>query len=197
VKFGAGFTVSEIVVVCSVLPEVPVIVTVTVPVVPVSLAVNVSVLVPVAGFGLNAAVTPAGRLDVENVTLPLNPFKGVIVIVLVAVLPSTTVTVAGDAASVNAGVTVSAIVVVCVRLPDVPVIVTVDVPVVAVPLAVNVSVLVPVVGFALNAAVTPVGSPDAARVTLPVKPFNGVTVIVLVPVPPCMTVTAPGEAASV
>jgi hypothetical protein len=197
VKFGAGFTVSEIVVVCSVLPEVPVIVTVAVPVVAVSLAVNVSVLVPVAGFGLNAAVTPVGRPAAENVTLPLNPFKGVIVIVLVAVLPSTTVTVAGDAASVNAGVTVNAIVVVCVRLPDVPVIVTVAVPVVAVPLAVNVSVLVLVVGFGLNDAVTPVGKPDAASVTLPVNPFNGVTVIVLVPVPPCTIVTAAGEAASV
>jgi len=44
-----------------------------------------------------------------------------------------------------------------------------------------VSVLVPVVGFELNAAVTPLGKPDAERVTLPLKPFNGVMVIVLVP----------------
>jgi hypothetical protein len=197
VKFGAGFTVSEIVVVCFVLPDVPVTVTVAAPVVAVALAVNVSVLVLVAGFGLNAAVTPVGRPDAENVTVPLNPFKGVIVILLVAVLPSITLTAAGEAARVNAGVTFSAIVVVCVRLPDVPVIVTVAVPVVAVPLTVNVSVLVAVVGFGLNAAVTPVGKPDAASVTSPLKPFSGVTVIVLVPVPPCTTVTAVGEAASV
>ena len=66
--------------------------------------------------------------------------------------------------------TVSAIVVVAVRLPEVPVIVTVDVPVVAVLLAVNVNTLVPVVGFVPNAAVTPLGRPDAASVTLPVNP---------------------------
>jgi hypothetical protein len=197
VKFGAGFTVRSIVVVCAVPPDVPVIVTVAVPVVAVALAVNVSVLVLVAGFGLNAAVTPVGRPDAANVTLPLNPFNGVIVIVLVAVLPSITVTEAGAAESVNAGVTVSAIVVVCVRPPDVPVTVTVAVPVVAVPLAVKVNLLAPVAGFGLNAAVTPVGNPDAASVTLPVNPFNGVTVIVLVPVPPCTIVTAFGAAASV
>ena len=47
-------------------------------------------------------------------------------------------------------------------------------------LAANVSVLVLVAGFALNDGVTPVGRPDAARFTLPVNPFVGVTVIVLV-----------------
>ena len=77
--------------------------------------------------------------------------------------------------------TVRARVVVAVRLPEVPVMVTVAAAVVAEPLAVSVSVLVPVVGFELNAAVTPLGKPDAERVTLPLKPFNGVMVIVLVP----------------
>jgi hypothetical protein len=197
VKFGAGFTVSVIVVVCVVLPDVPVTVTVAAPVVAVALAVNVTLLVLVAGFGLNAAVTPVGRPDAAKVTSPLKPFSGVTVIVLVAVLPSITLTAAGDADRVNAGVTLSAIVVVCVRVPEVPVIVTVAVPVVAVPLAVNVSVLVAAVGFGLNAAVTPVGNPDAASVTSLLKPFNGVTVIVLAPVPPCTTVTVVGEAASV
>ena len=57
--------------------------------------------------------------------------------------------------------------------------VTVELPGVAVLLAVNVRVLVLVAGFALNDGVTPVGRPDAARVTLPVNPFVGVTVIVL------------------
>jgi len=68
--------------------------------------------------------------------------------------------------------------------------VTVEVPGVAVLLAVNVSVLVLVVGFALNDGVTPVGRPDAARVTLPVNPFVGVTVMVLFPLPPCGTPVA-------
>jgi len=71
-------------------------------------------------------------------------------------------------------------VVVRVRLPDVPVIVTVAVPVAAVAPAVKVSVLV-VAGLGLNAAVTPLGKPDAEKVTLPLKPFAGVMVIVLVP----------------
>ena len=99
-KFGAGFTVSAMVVVCAVLPEVPVIVTVAAPVVAVALAVSVSLLVLVAGFGLNPAVTPVGRPDAEKVTLPLKPFNGVMVIVLVLLVPCTTLNVFGDADSV-------------------------------------------------------------------------------------------------
>jgi hypothetical protein len=84
-----------------------------------------------------------------------------------------------------------------VKLPDVPVIVTVAFPVVAVALAVKVSVLEVVVGLGLKAAVTPLGKPDAERVTLPLKPFCGVMVMVLVPWPPCAMVTLLGEAESV
>jgi hypothetical protein len=80
------------------------------------------------------------------------------------------------------------------KLPEVPVIVTVDVPVVAVPLAVSVNVLVEVAGFALNDAVTPLGKPDAEKVTPPLKPFCGVTVIVLVPALPCVIVKLLGDA---
>jgi len=69
-------------------------------------------------------------------------------------------------------------------VPEVPVIVTVDVPVVAVLLAVSVKVLVAVVGFVLNDAVTPLGRPDAAKVTLPVKPFWAATVMVPEPLDP-------------
>jgi len=107
------------------------------------------------------------------------------------------VTEVGDAAMVKFGVavefTVSASVVVAVKLPEVPVMVTVADPVVAVLLAVSVSTLVPVVGFVPNAAVTPLGRPDAARVTLPVNPPTSVTVIVLVPLPPCVIVRLLGE----
>jgi hypothetical protein len=107
----------------------------------------------------------------------------------------------GEALTLNAGVavelTVRASVVLALKLPEVPVIVTVAVPVVAVALAVSVSTLVPVVGLVPNAAVTPLGSPDAARVTLPVNPFTSCTVMVLVPLPPCVIVRLVGESESV
>jgi hypothetical protein len=72
----------------------------------------------------------------------------------------------------------------CVRLPDTPVTVTVASPVVAELLAVSVKMLVVVSGFALNDAVTPAGKPVAVKLTLPVNPFVGFSVIVLVPLPP-------------
>ena len=75
-------------------------------------------------------------------------------------------------------------VVVFVKLPDMPVMVTGTVPVAAVALAVSVNVLVEVVGFGLNPAVTPLGRPEALKVTLPLKPFTGLTVMVLVPLLP-------------
>jgi hypothetical protein len=87
--------------------------------------------------------------------------------------------------------------VVCVRLPDVPLIVTLAVPVAAVALAVSVKVLVEVVGFGLNPAVTPLGKPEALKLTLPVNPFVGLTVMVLLPLVPCVTVTLFGDGASV
>jgi hypothetical protein len=91
-------------------------------------------------------------------------------------------------------VTVRLSVVVCERLPDTPVMVIVTVPVAAVALAVSVSVLLVVVGFGLNPAVTPLGKPEALKVTLPVKPLVGLTVMVLVPLLPCCTVTLVGDA---
>lgn len=80
--------------------------------------------------------------------------------------------------------TVSVMFVVCDKLPEVPVTVTVTVPVAAVLLAVKVTVLVLVAGFGLKAAVTPLGKPEADRLTLPLNPPDGVIVIVLVPLPP-------------
>ncbi len=78
-----------------------------------------------------------------------------------------------------------------------PVIVTVAAPTVAVLEAVNVSVLAPVVEAGLNAAVTPVGNPLALRATLPVKPTDGATVMVLVAVAPRLTDMLAGLAANV
>jgi hypothetical protein len=117
--------------------------------------------------------------------------------VLVPLAPACTiVTLVGEAASEKFGAapTVKLTDVVCVKLPDTPVMVTFAAPVVAVALAVKVRMVELVEGFALKAAVTPVGKPVAEKVTLPVKPFSGVTVIVLVPpAPPCVIVTLDGE----
>ena len=189
-------------------PEVPVTVTVAVPMVAVEDAVSVStdVAVPFAGgvTGLveNAAVTPLGRPVAVSVVAELKLFWLVMVIVLVPLLPCFTVRDAGEAPMVKFGdavaLTVRASVVVASRLPEVPVMVTVAVPVVAVALAVRVSRLVPVVGFVPNTAVTPLGRPDAARVTLPLNPSTSVTAMVLVPpAPPWVIVRLLGESDSV
>jgi hypothetical protein len=173
---------------------------VDVPVVAVELAVKVRTLVEVVGLVPNDAVTPEGRAEFESVTLPVNPPLGVTVIVELPLLPRVTLKLLGEADSEKLGVavafTVSEIDVVWLNVPDVPVIVTDFVPVVAVLLAVKVTTLVPVVGFVPNVAVTPVGSPDAERVTLPVNPPLGVTVIVELPLLPCVTVKLLGEADS-
>ena len=63
-------------------------------------------------------------------------------------------------------------------------------------LAMSVRVLVLVVLIGLKEAVTPEGSPLAARLTAPVKPFSGLTVMVLVPLAPAAIVRLPGEAES-
>jgi hypothetical protein len=64
------------------------------------------------------------------------------------------------------------------------VIVTVDVPVAAVTPTVSVKELVVVAEGGLKEAVTPLGKPDADKLTLPVKPFSGATVMVLEPLNP-------------
>ena len=81
--------------------------------------------------------------------------------------------------------------------PDVPESVRVNTPYAAVGLAVKVSVLFELEGFGLNAAVTPLGRFDAERVTLPLNPPCGMIATTLVPLVPCIMVTAVGVAASV
>ena len=70
---------------------------------------------------------------------------------------------------------VRAKVVVAVRAPDFPVMVPWYCPTVTELLAVSVSKLDPVAGFGEKDAVTPLGRPEAERVTLPVNPFRGFT----------------------
>lgn len=48
---------------------------------------RVSVLLAVAGFGLNEAVTPFGKPEADRVTLLLNPFRWVTVMVVFPLLP--------------------------------------------------------------------------------------------------------------
>jgi len=184
-----------------------VIVTVAAPTVALEEAVSVKVEVTlpfaggVTGLVENVAVTPLGRPLALSVVAESNPPVLVTVIVLVPLLPWVTVTELGEALTLKAGevveLTVRAMVVVAVKLPEVPVIVTIAAPVVAEEDAVSVRTLLPVVGLVPNAAVTPLGKPEAARVTLPLNPPTSVTVIVLVPLLPCVTVKLLGEAESV
>lgn len=189
------------VVVCVRLPETPVIVMVLVPVVAVLLAVNVRTLVELVGLVPKLAVTPLGRAEFDRVTDPVNPLLGVTVMVLLPLVPCFTVKLDGDADSEKFGaagaLTVKLIDVVWLRVPEVPVIVTVEVPVVAVLLALNVTTLEDVVGFVPKLAVTPAGSPDADKLTLPVNPPLGVTVMVELPLLPWVTLRLEGEADSV
>ena len=164
-------------------PEVPVMVTLAAPTVAVLPAVNVNVLVPVVLAGLKGAVTPLGRPEADKLTLPLKPLCGVTVTVLVPLAPCAKLKVFGEVDRLKVGgkATVSEIVAVLLKLPTVPAIVTGNVPVMAVAAALKVKVLVPAVEAGLKEAVTPLGKPDADKLTFAVKPFRGVTVTVLVP----------------
>ena len=124
-------------------PDAPVIVTVRVPVGAPFPAVNVNVLVVVAGFGMKEAETPFSNPETENVTLPLKPLEGVIVIAVVPLLPRAMLKLDGDAERLKFGpvVTVREIVVEAVKPPDVPVTVTSNVPVTATAPALSTSVL--------------------------------------------------------
>jgi len=110
----------------------------------------VSTLVLVVGLVENAAVTPVGRPLVESVVLPVKQPTSPAVIVSVPLLPCAIDRAEAEGVSIRlcaAAVTVRAMVVVAVNVPDVPVMVTVEVPGTAELLAVNVSKLVVVVGL--------------------------------------------------
>ena len=91
-------------------------------------------------------------------------------------------------------VTVRAMVALWLSVPLVPVTVTLKVPAAAVLDALKVTVLVPVVETGLKLAVTPAGRPLAASATAPLKPFTGLTMIVLLPFAPCATERVAGLA---
>src|SRR5947199_64770 len=159
--------------------------------------VNVALMAPAGTVTLDGTLArPLLLLDRETTAPPLGadalnctvPVEELPPVTLDGLRPSETrVGRGGD-------VTVRVIVVVFVRVPEAPVMVTVTVPVAAVLFAVNLNVLVVVVGFGLKEAVTPLGSVEGDRATLPEKPFSGETVIVLEPLLPWVTVRLPGEA---
>jgi len=168
-----------------VVPEVPVIVTVNAPVVAVLLAVRVSMLEVVEAAGLKEAVTPLGSPVAVKATLPVNPPVSVTVTVSVPLAPCFTETVAGEEVrlkpATGKALTVSAMVVLAVVVPEVPVTVTVTgPPAVAVLLAVSVSTLEVADEVGLKDAVTPLGRPVATKDTAPVNPPASVTEMVSV-----------------
>jgi hypothetical protein len=87
VQLPLPFTVNETVVAADVPPEFPVTVTLELPVAAVLLAVSVSTLELVDEAGLNEAVTPLGRPDAVNDTLPVNPSTSVTLMVSVELAP--------------------------------------------------------------------------------------------------------------
>ena len=89
------------------------------------------------------------------------------------------------------------IIAVLLKVPEVPVMLTLNVPIAAVAPAPRVRVVEAGSGLELKDAVTPLGSPDAEKVTLPVKPFRGVTVMALKPEVPCTMAKLAGEVESV
>src|SRR5207247_1925895 len=161
------------------------------------LTVKVAVEAPLGTITLDGTVAaPVLLLDRETTAPPLGadalnctvPVEELPPVTLDGLRPSETRSRRGG------DVTVRVIVVVFVRVPEAPVMVTVTVPVAAVLFAVNLNVLVVVVGFGLKEAVTPLGSVEGDRATLPEKPFSGETVIVLEPLGPWGTGRLPGEA---
>lgn len=183
----AAVTVSEMVVVAVSEPEVPVMVIVDVPAAAVLAAVSVSAPLEVDGFEVQAAVTPVGSPEAAKVTEPLNGLTSATLIAVMLLEPVAIDSVAAEGVSVKLpaaeeAVTVSAMVVDAVSVPEVPVIVMLLVAAAAALDTVNISPLVPVVGLASSAAVTPVGSPETARVTAPVNPLTSSTLMVSLPV---------------
>jgi hypothetical protein len=189
---GAAVIVIPSVAVAEVLPDVAVMVAVAEPMLAADIAVRVSLPAPAKD-----AVTPLGRPPIDRAGEPLNPFWAVMVTVVVALAPCAKLKLPGDALTVKLGprVTVRGNVTELVMLPEAPATVTLVVPAPAFDAAVNVAALVVAVLDGSNDNVTPVGKPVALRVTLPLNPFFGVTVRVVLALAPAATLKLGPEGA--
>jgi hypothetical protein len=163
-------------------------------------AVKVTKLEPAVGLEVNEALTPLGRPEAARVTEPLKGLTSVTEMVSVPLVPCAIDKVEADGASlklpVEGAVTVKLMLVVALSEPEVPVMVIMLVAAAAELEAVKVTKLEPVVGLEVNAALTPLGRPEAARVTEPLKGLTSVTEMVSVPLVPCASDSEEAEGAS-
>jgi hypothetical protein len=138
-------------------------------------------------------VRPEVELDEVNVTVPVNPFVGLTVMVVVPELPAWIVSEVGFEEREKSGSdAVNEAVAVCKTEPLVPVTVTVNVPLAD---AVHDRLEVPVLGrlAGVRLQVRPVGGDsECVKVKLPLKPFWKVTVTVDTPLLPTVTGTLAG-----
>jgi hypothetical protein len=137
---------------------------------------------PPPDAGLNAAVTPLGKLPALNATFPAKLPTCPILMVLTALAPWWTFNCEGLGVKEKSGViTANLMGMAEVMPPPVPVTVTVAaVPAGTVPATLKViELLTPVTTLGLKVAVTPVGSPPTLRVTGLLKPPEGLISMVL------------------
>jgi len=186
-------------------PDVAVTVTEVVPTAVELPAINVNVAVCTVKFdvmetefGDTEALTPLGKPETEMLTLPLKPFWPEMLRFVVVELPCPRPTLCGPEIAIAGGDTVKENVTLDVIFPDVPVMVMTFVPTGVEPLAERVKytngldVLARLTGFGEKLAVTPVGSPEMARLTGPENPFMGLIGTKTDVVAPCPKATLPG-----
>lgn len=164
--------------------------------------VIVDVPAPVIDVGENVTLFWLPSPEADNAIAELNPPVTAVVMVTLPELLLAMLIVVGEALMEKAGVvpvTVSETVVVSTMVPEVPVTVIEYVPgTVLDPTVIDiVEVPVPVIEDGLNPMVTPVGWPEAVRVTAESKPPLTVLVMVELPALPGATETEVGDAESV
>jgi hypothetical protein len=197
-------TVRATVVACVALVPVPVTVSEYEPAAAEDVVEMVSVDDPpeLTAVGLRDAVTPEGAPATERAIVCAEPLTIAVLMVEVPELPAATLTLTGlaeiEKSLTTGAVTVSETAVEWLFVPSVPVTVRVEVPVDAAELTVMVRVEEPPeeTEVGLRVAVTPVGAPETARVTVPEAPTVEVLIVEL-PLPPRTTETLAGLAAIV
>jgi hypothetical protein len=203
VKFAATSTVNVTVVVAVAPPPDPVTVIEYLPVAVFEATVMVMVTLPLPGagigFSLKPTVTPVGTPVAPKVIAESNVWETALVIVEVPLEPCATETALGEAPRVKVpgGVTIKLKVAVCVMLSPDPLTVMVYVPGATVEATAKVSVESPEPGAGevrgSKVGVTPVGRPEADQVIAASNPPVRTAATVVLPLPPCCTVTEPGE----